>query len=139
MGAAFIKVSCKDHENISSRTLLTIASCSSSDNVLQNARNFRRSFLGGEPRSTALLSSPDNCESHSSKISSLRSRSPLIAVHAPPRHPDVIRRRFLSSLEKYLGEVRLQRFGIGRLTAEADIAVGTDHIQTCTPSSIAVV
>jgi hypothetical protein len=33
-------------------------------------------------------------------------------------------------LEKYLGEVRLQRFGIGRLTAEADIAVGTDHIQT---------
>jgi hypothetical protein len=42
-------------------------------------------------------------------------------------------------LEKYLGEVRLQRFGIGRLTAEADIAVGTDHIQTCTSSSIAVV
>src|SRR5262249_14823744 len=39
-------------------------------------------------------------------------------------------------LEKYLGEVRLQRFGIGGLTAEADIAVGTDHIQTCTPSSI---
>src|SRR5262249_18739440 len=35
-------------------------------------------------------------------------------------------------------EVRLQRFGIGRLTAEADIAVGTDHIQTCIPSSIAV-
>jgi hypothetical protein len=46
---------------------------------------------------------------------------------------------FPSSLEKYLGEVRLQRFGIGRLTTEADIAVGTDHIQTCTPSSIAVV
>ena len=42
-------------------------------------------------------------------------------------------------LKKYLGEVRLQRFGIGRLTAEADIAVGTDHIQTCTSSSIAVV
>src|SRR5262249_23078914 len=51
----------------------------------------------------------------------------------------VIRRRFLSSLVKYLGEVRLQRSGIGRLTAEADIAVGTDHIQTCIPSSIAVV
>ena len=61
------------------------------------------------------------------------------AVHAPPRHPDVIRRRFPSSLEKYLGEVRLQRFGIGRLTTEADIAVGTDHIQTCIPSSITVV
>jgi hypothetical protein len=43
------------------------------------------------------------------------------------------------TLEKYLGEVRPQPFGIGRLTAEADIAVGTDHIQTCTPSSIAVV
>jgi hypothetical protein len=42
-------------------------------------------------------------------------------------------------LEKYLGEVRLKRFGIGRLAAEADIAVGTDHIQTCTASSIAVV
>jgi putative ABC transport system permease protein len=50
-----------------------------------------------------------------------------------------IRRRFSSSLEKYLGEVRLQRFGIGRLTTEADIAVGADHIQTCIPSSIAVV
>ena len=50
-----------------------------------------------------------------------------------------IRRRFSSSLEKYLGEVRLQRFGIGRLTAEADIAVGTHHIQTWTLSSIAVV
>jgi hypothetical protein len=46
---------------------------------------------------------------------------------------------FPSPLEKYLGEVRLKRFGIGRLTAEADIAVGTNHIQTCTPSSIAVV
>ena len=42
-------------------------------------------------------------------------------------------------LEKYLGEVRVQRFGIGRLTAEADIAVGTHYIQTCIPSSIAVV
>ena len=42
-------------------------------------------------------------------------------------------------LKKYLGEVRLQRFRIGRLTAEADIAVGTDHIETCTPSPIAVV
>jgi hypothetical protein len=51
----------------------------------------------------------------------------------------VIRRRFTSSLEKYLGEVRLQRFGIGRLTTEADIAVGTDYIQTGIPSSIAVV
>src|SRR5262249_23395852 len=71
---------CDYHENISSKTLLTIARCSSSDNVLQNARNFRRSFLGGEPRSTALFSSPDNCESHSSKISSLRSRSPLIFI-----------------------------------------------------------
>src|SRR6476661_57214 len=50
-----------------------------------------------------------------------------------------MRQRFPSSLEKYLGEVRLQRFGIGRLTTEADIAVGTDHIQTCIPSSIAVV
>jgi hypothetical protein len=46
---------------------------------------------------------------------------------------------FPSSLEKYLGEVRLRRFGIGRLTTEVDIAVGTDHIQTCIPSSIAVV
>ena len=42
-------------------------------------------------------------------------------------------------LEKYWGEVRLKRFGIGRLTAEADIAVGTHHIQTWTLSSIAVV
>jgi hypothetical protein len=50
------------------------------------------------------------------------------SVHAPLRHPDVILRRFPSPLEKYLGEVRLKRFGIGRLTAEADIAVGTDHI-----------
>src|SRR6266699_2808885 len=80
MSAAFIKVSRKDHEISSSRTLLTIARCSSSDNVLQNARNFRRSFLGGQPRSTALFSSSDNCESHSSKISSLRSRSPLIFI-----------------------------------------------------------
>jgi hypothetical protein len=47
--------------------------------------------------------------------------------------------RTSAPLVKYLGEVRLQRFRIGRLTAEADIAVGTDHIQTCTPSSIAVV
>jgi hypothetical protein len=46
---------------------------------------------------------------------------------------------YFPPLEKYLGEVRLQRFEIGRLTAEADIAVGTDHIQTCTSSSIAVV
>jgi hypothetical protein len=51
----------------------------------------------------------------------------------------VIRRRSPSPLEKYLGEVRLKRFEIGRLAAEADIAVGTDYIQTCTPSSIAVV
>src|SRR5262249_17187003 len=80
MNAAFIKVSCKDHENISSKTLLATARCSSSDNVLKNARNFRRSFLGGEPRSTELLSSSDNCESHSSKISSPRSRSPLIFI-----------------------------------------------------------
>src|SRR5215831_17030850 len=57
MSAAFIKVSCKDHENISSKTLLTIARCSSSDNVLQNTRNFRRSFLGGEPRSTLAVTS----------------------------------------------------------------------------------
>ena len=41
-------------------------------------------------------------------------------------------------LEKYLAEVGLQRFGIGRLTTEADIAIGTDHIQTLTASSIAV-
>ena len=27
-----------------------------------------------------------------------------------------------------MGEVRLQRFGIGRLATEADIAVGTDHM-----------
>ena len=60
------------------------------------------------------------------------------AVHAPPAAMP-LPRRFPSPLEKYLGEVRLQRFGIGRLTAEADIAVGTDHIQTCTPSSIAMV
>src|SRR5215475_11219518 len=60
------------------------------------------------------------------------------AVHAALNIPTGIRRRF-SPLEKYLGEVRLQHFGIGRLTTEADIAVGTDHIQTCTPSSIAVV
>ena len=31
-----------------------------------------------------------------------------------------------------------QRFGVGRLTAEADIAVGTDHIQTGTPGAIAM-
>ena len=41
-------------------------------------------------------------------------------------------------LEKDLAEVRRQRFAIGRLTAEADIAIGTDHIQTCTASSIAM-
>ena len=42
-------------------------------------------------------------------------------------------------LEEYFGEVRPQRFGIGRLTAEADITVWTDHIQTCTPGAIVVV
>ena len=45
---------------------------------------------------------------------------------------------FRSRLEKYMGEVRLQRFEIGRLAAEADIAVGTDHTQACTPSAIAM-
>src|SRR5215813_13201282 len=55
----------------------------------------------------------------------------LLQCMSPLRHGDMIRRRFPRSPEKYFGEVRLQRFGIGSLTAEADIAVGTDHIQTC--------
>src|SRR5262249_28860573 len=71
--------------------------------------------------------------------SALDSDAILLQCMSPLRHADVIRRRFPCSPEKYFGEVRLQRFGIGRLTAEADVAVGTDHIQTFPPSSIAVV
>src|SRR5215471_15492814 len=106
MGAAFIKVSCKDHENISSKTLLMIARCSSSDKVWQNARNFRRSFLAGEPHSTELLSSSDNWESHSSKISSLRLRSPLIFIASRKRSRPSTHFRKISARSKVRGGVR---------------------------------
>jgi hypothetical protein len=81
---------------------------------------------------TLLMSTPNWC--------AMRVRTCLAAVaEVWCSSVGSMRRRFCSPLEKYFAEVRLQRFGIGRLTTEADIAVGTDHIQTCTPSSIAVV
>src|SRR4029450_978503 len=61
------------------------------------------------------------------------------SVPALDAWPPARKRRFSLPLEKYFGEIRPQRFGIGRLTAEADITVGADHIQTGTPRSIVVV